>query len=34
MSSTQAIRKRLLDAGVSFAPNANIAEHLGLVTLR
>lgn len=28
MSSTQAIRKRLLDAGVSFAPNANIAEHL------
>lgn len=31
MRSTQAIRKRLLDAGVSFAPNANIAEQ---VTLR
>lgn len=28
MNSTQAIRKRLLEAGVSFAPNANIAEHL------
>lgn len=28
ISSTQAIRKRLLEAGVSFAPNANIAEHL------
>lgn len=28
MSSTQTPRKRLLEAGVSFAPNANIAEHL------
>lgn len=28
MSSTQTIRKRLLEAGVSFAPNDNIAEHL------
>lgn len=27
-SSTQTIRKRLLEAGVSFAPNDNIAEHL------
>lgn len=27
MSSTQAIRKRLLDAGVSFGVNANIAEY-------
>lgn len=34
ISSTQAIRKRLLEAGVSFAPNANIAEYCGLVTLR
>lgn len=29
MSSTQAPRKRLLDAGVSFATNANVAEYLG-----
>lgn len=28
MSSTQAIRKRLLDAGVSFEANASIAEYL------
>ncbi len=28
MSSTQATRKRLLDAGVSFGINANVAEYL------
>lgn len=28
MSSTQAPRKRLLDAGVSFATNANVPEYL------